>query len=511
MRILSSKEARRIDRYAMTELGISGESLMGNAGLAVAEQAKNMLLKHGGMRAVIVCGKGNNGGDGYAAAVRLYRDEKNVSILSTVSVDNITGETKIFHDRCIELGLPVKYEANVDDEDLSRYDLVIDGLLGTGIKGNVRSEAANWIDKINQSNSPILAIDIPSGVCSDSGKILGKAVRAEATVTMGFLKQGLVMNPGADLAGDVIVAEIGYPDEAFHVLAWEKGLIQESLAKEYLTKPPSNTYKHRMGKTLILAGSKGFTGAGCLASEAALRVGAGLVIAGVPESINSIFEMKLTEVITAPLPDGGSGKFISDSVEHLKPHLDWSHVIAIGPGIGTEPDVLQFCRKLFKTVPKPFVIDADALTVFHNNLDLFKSIKQEFIITPHYGEAAVLFGVEKQVIVDNPFRFAHESAVSINGIIVLKGAPTLVADGETVVASTTGHQGLATGGSGDVLTGMIAGFLAQGMTAIVAAQLGVFIHGKAADVLKKSHGYRSMIAGDLLQVLPSVISIYEHN
>jgi len=511
MRILSSKEARLIDHHTMTELGISGESLMGRAGLAVAEKAKNMLLKYGGKKIVIICGKGNNGGDGYAAAVKLQHFAEDIVILSTMSENDILGDSKIYHDKCVELGLSIEYQADVDNIDFSFNDLIIDGLLGTGIKGEVRSDVGRWIDKINISRTPVLSVDIPSGICSDSGAILGKAVKANSTVTMGFLKQGLVMNPGADYSGEVVVAEIGYPNKTFDVLDLNKDLIQESLALKYLTKPPSDVYKHQQGKTLILAGSKGFTGAGCLAAEAALRAGSGLVIAGVPESLNSIYETKLTEVITAPLPDNGLGYFSSDSINKLQPQLEWSHVIAIGPGVGTNSDVLQFCQHLFENIPKPFVIDADALRVFHNNLDSFKKIQREFIITPHYGEAAALFGVQKQDIVDDPFGFAHESAKKIGGVVVLKGAPTLVADGNTVMTNTTGHQGLATGGSGDVLTGLIAGFFAQGKTASLAAQLGVFIHGKAADYLKQTYGYRSLIAGDLLQALPAVISVYEHN
>lgn len=509
MRILSSREARLVDGHTMISLGITGESLMGRAGFAVGEKAKEMLVMHGGKRVVIVCGKGNNGGDGYAAAAGLQQFDTEISLLSTAARKEIAGDARIFHDRCVELGISIEYDVKAEEADLAYYDLIIDGLLGTGTKGSVRPAAAAWIDKINMAKGPVLAVDIPSGVCSDSGQVLGKAVRADATVTMGFLKQGLVMNPGADLAGEITLADIGYPAEAFGVLDYEKKQIPESLAQEYLSRPPSDTYKHRQGKVLVLAGSRGFTGAGCLASEAALRGGAGLVIAGVPESLNAIFETKLTEVITAVVPDNGTGRFNPDSIKYLESYFEWCHAIAIGPGVGTEPDVQQFMKTVFKEISRPFVIDADALRVFQGSLNLFKEIKEEFIVTPHYGEAASLFGVEKQTILDDPFEFAHQAARKTSGVVVLKGAPTLVADSKTVTANSTGHQGLATGGSGDVLTGLIAGFLAQGMSASVAAQLGVFVHGKAADFLLESHGFRGMIAGDLLKTLPRVISSYE--
>ena len=510
MRILSSTEARLVDENAMTHLGISGESLMGRAGLAVAEKAKKMLSDRSGKAFAILCGKGNNGGDGYAAAVGLNEMGAAISLFSMGGEDGITGDARIFHDRCVDLGLRIQHDVDIQKLDLSGYDLVIDGLLGTGVKGKIKSEVARWIQEINKSESRILAIDIPSGISSDSGQILGTAVKADATVTMGFLKQGLIMNPGADYAGDLVLAEIGYPDRAFDILDLEKDQIEESAAEENLKKPLSDTYKHRQGKVLVLAGSKGYTGAACLAAESALRAGAGLVIAGVPESLNSIFESKLTEVITAPLPDDGTGRFIPQSMETLQPHFEWCDVIAIGPGLGRTAEVRQFTRMLFETVSRPLIIDADGLLAFQDDLSLFKHIKNTFIITPHYGEAAALFNVEKQEIVEDPFLFAHEHAKKIGGVLVLKGAPTLVADGETVAANTTGHQGLATGGSGDVLTGIIAGLRAQGLPPSSAAQVGVFIHGKAADLLLESHGYRGMIAGDLMNVLPKVISNYEH-
>ncbi|MFQ6674671.1 MAG: NAD(P)H-hydrate epimerase, partial [Fidelibacterota bacterium] len=411
MRILSSQEARLVDQRTIKDLGIPGETLMAKAGLAVAEEAKKMLLERGGgHRVAIICGRGNNGGDGYAAAPRLQQFGADVALFSTVPQDKITGDAGIFHWRCVELKLPIQYDAEAGSVDVSGYALIVDGLLGTGVKGNVRPGAAAWIEKINGSGIPVLSVDIPSGVSSDSGQILGAAVRASNTVTMGYLKQGLVMNPGAELAGSVQVADLEYPDEAFATLETEKETFEETVARSYLTEPPPDTYKHRQGKVLVLAGSRGFTGAMCLVSMGALRAGAGLVVAGVPESLNTIVETKLTEVITAPVPDNGDGSLGEKSLEHLGPQLEWCHVVAIGPGLGTTPEPLAFARALFDTVEKPLVLDADALRVFRHDLDFFKKLKNEFIITPHHGEAAALFDVGKETIVSDPFDFVHESS-----------------------------------------------------------------------------------------------------
>jgi NAD(P)H-hydrate epimerase len=509
MKILSTEEARSVDRHTSKELGVSGETLMQKAGIAIAEKAKEMFAGSGSKRVIVLCGKGNNGGDGFTAAELLVKEGFDCILISTVAQEEITGDAKIFHDRCINAGLRIVYEAVSDDFNLSDYDLILDGLLGTGIKGQVRPNTAQWIKAINSSNVSVLAIDIPSGVNGNSGQVSGIAVKSDATVTMGFLKQGIVIEPGASLAGEISVTDIGYPKDALDMLETDKKLISNTLAKQLLTPPQSDTYKHRQGKVLVVAGSIGFTGAGCLAAEGALRTGAGLVIAAVPASLNTIYESKLTEVITAPLSDGGSGHFRSDDFAIVEEKLEWCDALIIGPGLGTDDESLNFAEAVVKSSSKPMVIDADALRVFHGKIDLFSELKSDFVITPHHGEAAQLLNVDKEEVKSNPFRFALDICSKIGGTTVLKGAPTLVAFEGSTNANYTGHQGLATGGSGDVLSGMIGSFLAQGMSPSNAAQLGVLIHGEAADYLLETFGYRSLIAGDLLNALPTVISQYE--
>lgn len=509
MRILSSNDARMVDRHTMTKLDVPGETLMGQAGEALARRTEQMLSQSGGRRVAIICGKGNNGGDGYASAVHLQSADAEISLFSSVSDDKIDGDARVFYEKCAAGRLEMNFPDEPNDVNLSGFDLIMDGLLGTGIKGKVRQDAARWIDRINACGVPVLSIDIPSGVCADSGQVLGVSVQAEATVTMGFLKQGLVMEPGATLSGDLEIVDLGYPEEALHILVTDKRTVEDSLARQFLSKPPADTYKHRQGKVLVVGGCKGYTGAVCMASEAALRSGAGLVIAAIPESLNIIYESKLTEVITAPVSDDGDGHFTSASVDQLKDQINWCDVAAVGPGLGTSGEAIEFAKALLSALDKPAVIDADGLRVLHGDPGFVKSAVDEFILTPHIGEAAAIFGVEKRTILDDPFQFALESARAVGGIFVLKGAPTLISDGQSVVANATGHQGLATGGTGDVLTGLIAGFLAQGFRSFAAAQLGVYIHGKGADVLLGSHGCRGLIAGDLLKSIPSVIAGYE--
>jgi|TARA_Y100000294_G_scaffold97831_1_gene90935 NAD(P)H-hydrate epimerase len=511
MKILSTEEARSVDHHTSKELGVSGETLMQKAGKAIVEKAKEMFAGSGSKRVIVLCGKGNNGGDGFTAAELLVKEGFDCKLISTVAQEEITGDAKIFHDRCINAGLRIVYEAVSDDFNLSDYDLILDGLLGTGIKGQVRPNTSEWIKAINSSNVSVLAIDIPSGVNGNSGQVSGIAVKSDATVTMGFLKQGIVIEPGASLAGEISVADIGYPKDAFDILQTDKKLINHTLAKQFLTPPPPDTYKHRQGKVLIIGGSKGYTGAGCLAAQGALRAGAGLVIAAVPASLNAIYESKLTEVITAPLSDGGSGHFRLDDVDIIEEKLEWCDALIIGPGLGTDDESLNFAEAVVKSSSKPMVIDADALRVFHGNLDVFSELKSDFVITPHHGEAAQLLNLEKEVVSSDPFNFAFDVWQKTGGTVVLKGAPTLVASGELISANVTGHRGLATGGSGDVLSGIIGSFMAQGLTPEVAARVGVLIHGEAADILLKKYGFRGLLAGDLLEVLPTVLSTYECN
>ncbi|MFQ6608719.1 MAG: NAD(P)H-hydrate dehydratase [Fidelibacterota bacterium] len=509
MRILSTQEARAVDHHTSQNLGVKGEILMQNAGAAIAEKVRKIFTSEGSKSIIVLCGKGNNGGDGYAAAELLVAEGFNCNVVSTVAIQEITGDARIFHDRCIEKGLAMDYLTNPGEVPFSDYDLILDALLGTGIKGQVREDKASWIQAINSADVPVLAVDIPSGVNGDNGQISGLAVKADCTVTMGFLKQGLVLEPGASLAGEIVVADIGYPERAFNVLESQKELFKQSLAQQYLTTPEPHTYKHRQGKVLVIAGSRGFTGAGCLAAEAALRTGAGLVIAAVPASLNFIYESKLTEVITTPLADGGSGQFRLADLRMIEEKLKWCDALIIGPGLGTEKESLDFAKEVINKCDKPMVIDADALKLFHEDLNLFNKLKSSFVITPHYGEAAQLFQVKKDIVSTDPFDFVLKGWKEIGGTFVLKGAPTLVATDGSVTANISGHQGLATGGSGDVLSGVIGSFLAQGLRPAEAARIGVFIHGKAADKLLSTHGFRGLIAGDLLSILPSILIAYE--
>ncbi len=506
MRILSAQEAREVDRVAMQEQGVPGVTLMENAGRAVAEKVDSMA---DGGKVGILCGKGNNGGDGYACASFLNEMEIECELISIIPEGEITGDAKHFYDECKGKDIRFCHAQHVKEVDLGHFNLIVDGLLGTGISGDVKPDSAEWIEAMNSASSAILSIDIPSGINGTNGFVCGTAVQATATVTMEFLKQGIVVQPGKSLAGEITVADLGYPATAFENLDVKKKAFDEDFARKYLSPPPAETYKHRQGKLLVIAGSKGFTGAACLAAESAVRSGAGLVVAAVPESLNSIFEKKLTETMTLPIPDDGNGFLNINALDSLHKWFGWSDALLMGPGVGTDPQVGELVKGIVHKYKKPLVLDADGLGHIKDDLDILSQLEDAFILTPHHGEASRLFGVEQKEISDDPFKFATEAVGRSGGVLVLKGAPTLTAFGNEVIANTSGHQGLATGGTGDVLAGIISSFLCQGMPIEIAAQLAVFVHGRAADLLLEERGYRGLAASDLIEKIPSIIADYE--
>ena len=485
---------------------MAGIALMEKAGSAVAEKAAAMC---DGGRIGVICGKGNNGGDGYACAATLKMLGIESELISPEPADSLDGDSKYFHSLCQQAGLDISYGLTAGEVDLNIFDLLVDGLLGTGMSGELKPQSAEWIETVNDAEVKRLSIDIPSGVNATDGSVKGVAVQADSTVTMGFLKQGLILQPGRSMAGDVTVADLCYPEEAFTGLTFNKRLIEEEVVADSLNAPQPHSYKHSQGKLLVIAGSRGFTGAAVLTANAAMRSGSGLVMCAVPESLNIVFEKQLKEPMTIPLPDGGRGFLDDTAFPLIAEKIEWCDGILIGPGLGTDVAVAPLVKRVLQVSTKPMLIDADAITHISNEPSILESMNSPFVLTPHYGEASRLFGVVRDEITIDPFNFAGEAAARTGGVIVLKGAPTLTAFQNEVVANRTGHQGLASGGTGDVLSGIIGSFLSQGMSVEMAAQVGVYLHGKCADRLLGKKGYRGLIASDLVEMIPSVVSEYE--
>ncbi|MBT3479422.1 MAG: NAD(P)H-hydrate dehydratase [Candidatus Marinimicrobia bacterium] len=506
MQLVTRQQSRDFDRLAMAEYGITGEILMGNAGQKIAEFVRAQLVNIHQPHIGIVCGKGNNGGDGYATAVILYNWGFRVTIYSLV-VNEVKGDSKIYHEQCNEAGITIIYNALLPTTK-PKFDLMIDGLLGTGFIGKIREELFPWVDWLNNCCETV-SIDIPSGVDANSGVVDSHAVNANHTITMGFSKVGMMIEPGKSYSGRIHPVDIGFPNIVSDLDGRKWSAISQEEIQTIIKPLHKSTYKHIQGKVLLIAGSKGMTGAAYLSTMAALRSGAGLTITCAPASLNSIYEEKITEGMTVPCEDNGRGYLSKENYNEIMKWVEWCDVVAIGPGLGNNSGTADLVEKLVQAVEKPMVIDADGLRPFYNNMDLFNQIKNEFVITPHLGEMSQLIDTPADRIRNDLPTAIDKMINNFAGVLIAKFAPSLVAWGSKGAVNSTGNPGLATAGSGDVLTGMVASFMAQGFNAVNAAKAAIYIHGKAADQLAKSISQRGMIAGDLLYKIGKVLHEYE--
>jgi NAD(P)H-hydrate epimerase len=395
---------------------------------------------------------------------------------------------------------------------LRHADLVVDAMLGTGIAGEVRGIYADAIPLLNEHASRILAVDVPSGINSDTGEVCGVAVRVDATVTLGAIKLGLMLFPAADYVGDLFVGSLGVPETLFASLNIRRFVMTHELVARVLPPRHPNSHKGNYGRVLIVGGAPGMTGAALSAGKAALRSGAGLVQVALPKSLNLAAEAAALEVMSFPLPETDAGTIAPEALSALMPRLEWADVIAVGCGISRHERTQTFVRQLVAQVDKPMVIDADGLMALAGHTDLLRKRQALTVLTPHPGEMAALLKTTTEEVQRDRVGIALHAAETFNAIVVLKGARTIVAapDGALFV-NPTGNAGMATGGTGDVLTGMVASLLAQtlcrslAVTPTEAVAAAVFLHGLAGDIASWEKGETALVAGDLLEHLPRAI------
>jgi len=517
MKIVTPTQMREIDRRSIEDLGIPGDVLMERAGESVAAEV-GFLLASGKIDPFIIllAGKGNNGGDAMVAAWLL--SEKGIKVLTFLvgSAATLKGDAALNWNRLVRDKSPLK--ELVDEGGLAslqnllpRAGLIVDGLFGTGFNGPARGIAAEVINLVNQTvlsrpSIQVVAIDIPSGLDGSTGKVDGPAIRADRTVTMGLPKTGMVRKEGLNYCGRIVVADIGFPPAVIDEVSVDLELVTGSELSGLIPPRTQNSHKGSYGHALILAGSPGMTGAAALASMAALRSGAGLVTLGIPESLNPILEEKCTEVMTLPLPETSAGSLAPEAVSPVLDFCRKIDVVAIGPGISRNSGTGELVRELVRTCPVPLIIDADGLNLIAEDLSVLRCASSGLTLTPHPGEACRLTGLTREELFDDREGIARKFARENNLILVMKGAGTLIASPkEPLRINLTGNPGLATGGTGDILTGLIAGFMAQGVEARSAACLGVYVHGTAGDKAAKKVGEMSLIASDLLETIPAVL------
>lgn len=391
-------------------------------------------------------------------------------------------------------------------KELVSTDLIVDGIFGTGLKGEVKGIIAEVINIINSSGKTVVSIDIPSGLNGETGEVLGVCVRATKTVTFAYPKPGLILHPGCEYTGELIIADISIPARIAGEMGLKMNLLDGETVARWIPKRPNNTNKGDYGRILIIGGSKGMIGACRLCARAAHRTGAGLVYMAVPESLYPVYAASLTETIAIPFDDGGKGCLSKESIDLLEKQIQGKDVIAAGPGLSVNEDTVEIVRWLVKNLQVPLVLDADALNAISHDASILKELKATAVITPHPGEFARLTGKSISEIQKDRINAAKEFACKWNVITVLKGFRTVVAlpDG-TVYINPTGNPGMATAGTGDVLTGIIAGLIAQGKEPAYAACAGVYLHGLAGDRVATRIGEHGLIAGDLIEEIPHAI------
>jgi NAD(P)H-hydrate epimerase len=515
MKLVTAAQMREIDRHAIEQLNIPGMVLMENAGRGVADCARRVLQSMSGSRIHIIAGRGNNGGDGFVAARHLHNAGYDVAVTLLATGRDLSGDAAANYGICAAMGISIEELPELDSPDALRQhlvgaDVVIDGILGTGITGQVHGAARAAIAAFRDvPKERVVAIDIPSGVDSDTGQVLGAAVRAGHTVTFGLPKIGLYQHPGAECAGEVIVQEIGLPRAELTSDRLPIHLTTTADVAQWLPQRRPDAHKGDCGRVFIVAGSVGMTGAAAMAGMAALRAGAGLVTVGAPASLNDVLEVKLTEVMTRPLPECAGRALSLAAEEPILEVAQRSEVCVIGPGLSLADETQELVRRLAVRIERPLVVDADAITAFAGDARALVTREYPTVLTPHPGEMSRLVEKSIEAIQADRVGAALEAARGLRSVVLLKGAGSVTAapDG-TAYVNPTGNAGMASGGTGDVLSGLLGGFLGQGMPPLQSAAAAAYVHGLAGD-LAASESQRALVAGDLLDALPRALADVE--
>jgi hydroxyethylthiazole kinase-like uncharacterized protein yjeF len=491
MKVVSAEQMKRIDRLTQEEFGVPGLILMERAALTVLEAMESRFGELAGKHIFICCGKGNNGGDGLALARLLKEKAVEVTVILAFERGDLQGLAAQNLELAVRFDVKLRQWSELPPGGLEAADIIVDALLGTGTVGKPKDPLASIIQAVNHSGKPVVAVDIPSGVAVDSGQAGDTVIKAVLTVTFGLPKPGLLCYPGAEYAGELIVKQVGFPLRLLEDETIAINLTTGPDIRRLLPKRPWTAHKGTNGHLLVIGGSPGMTGAVALASSAALRAGCGLVTAGLRADL--AFLEKPAEVIVTPWPE-------------LIHRWEDFRAIVFGPGLSKREDGELLLVELLQRSKAPSVIDADGLNILAANPKLFKEFKQPAVLTPHPGEMARLTGLTVPEIQADRIGLARRYAAEWRVTIALKGARTIIAapDGRIFI-NPTGNPGMATAGTGDVLAGMIGGFIAQGLEVTAAAVAGVYLHGLAGDLAALQFGPVGVIAGDLIADIPIAI------
>ncbi|MDI3472862.1 MAG: ADP-dependent NAD(P)H-hydrate dehydratase / NAD(P)H-hydrate epimerase [Thermotogaceae bacterium] len=513
MKVVTSEQMREIDRRTIEEFYIDGRVLMERAGISVVLALEEEFEDIKNLRFLVFCGAGNNGGDGFVVARTLLDYTDDVKVILVGNAEKMSQETLSNYLAAKKIGVEIIEIKSEDDlriveKELKDVDVVIDSMLGIGLSGALRGNIPQLVELINSHGKYVVAVDVPTGIDSDNGKIYNTAIKADLTITFGLPKLGLFIHPARGYVGRLKIASIGIPFSLRNSETIKRELITKNTVKKLLPFRPSWGHKGTFGKVLIVSGSKKYTGAPVLVSLGALRSGCGLVYTAVPEPYNTVVTGRVPEAVCLPVKTK-AGFFDESSVSQILQIADKVDSVVIGPGMSTESETLEFFRILLEKLrEKLVVLDADALNIISKDKSILKDLPNA-VLTPHLGEFSRLIGKNiseiNERIVDEAEGFASENAV----VLVLKGSTTIITDGKRTFLNVTGNTGLSKGGSGDVLSGMIGSFMAQGLSPIEAAICGVYIHGLSAELYSTNKSERTMIAEEIAENLSEVFNFIE--
>lgn len=490
--LVNGTEMKQYDAFTIQKIGIPSMVLMERAALSVMEELKNQEFSL--KKVLVVCGAGNNGGDGLAIARMLLLKGLCVEVVFAGEEEKATNEVKI------QLQILRNYGFIIENNIKGReYTTIIDSLFGIGISRDIKGIYAHVIEKINDLSGRVLSVDIPSGISADTGKIMGVAVKADTTVSFAYKKLGTSLYPGAEFSGNVIVKDIGISERGFQ---GSPPFVYTYDSSDLIEMPKRSNYSNKgtYGKVLMIAGTYNMGGAAYLSGKSAYVTGAGLIRIYTPSENREILQTLLPEAVLTT--------YDKDNVnmEELEEAVKWADVVGIGPGLGTGEASAEILKKVVAFSKVPMVIDADGINIIAKNKELIKNHGQPIIMTPHLGEMSRLIRKEISYIADHIMEETHKFAKENGVICVLKDTRTAVSDGsESIYINESGNNGMSTGGSGDVLTGIITALLAQGLKEIKAASLGVYIHGLAGDCAARKKGYYSLMASDIINGITDVL------
>ncbi|OJU15295.1 MAG: hypothetical protein BGN88_15510 [Clostridiales bacterium 43-6] len=511
MKLFSVQQIREIENKA-AELGMSHQRMMENAGSAAAGFIrKNMDIRK--KRIAVLCGNGNNGGDGFVVARKLFENDGEVTVILADGLPRTETATEnliAVRERDIPIvdyaGEPGKAVLHI-----KTADVIVDALYGIGFHGRAEGSAGQIIETVNRLKVPVFAVDMPSGGDCNTGAVEGACIRADYTLTFIGHKTGQVIFPAAEYVGDRILCDIGLPEEAYENMDYEAILIDFETVRSYFPKRQHNTNKGDYGKALIVAGSYGMAGAAAIAARASVLSGAGLTVCALPKSIDPLVASGLYEPVYRPLAETMDGILSNYTGSMLEDELQKADACLFGPGLGRSGEIAVLLHRLIERSEKPLVIDADGINAAAENIDIWKRKKASVILTPHPGEMARLTGLTIEEVQANRLKLAGDFACEHGVTVVLKGAGTVIAlpDGKRYI-NTTGNPGMATGGTGDMLSGMMVSFLAQGMDTEHAAVAAVYLHGLAGDMAAQRCSQHSLTPTEMLNELPGVFLKTEH-